>query len=175
MKQLRIVTVVVFAATAAAPTLGGAQLPSGTVPDSASAATLGLTPGMRVRYATVLDPHRLYVAELRRAGRDSLWFVEARAVAIAGLSRLEVRTGQRRASKRIGTGALWGAAIGGVLGAMPWANPDAIVGPRSRTEGAALGALVGVVVGGLGGALLGSDSWREVRLRSARAGQGPAA
>lgn len=57
---------------------------------------------------------------------------------------------------------------GRFLGAIPEGKPRAIVGPRTRAEGAVFGALVGLTIGGIGGALLGRERWREVQ--AARAG-----
>ena len=157
------VIILALTAFAASPAQAHAQLPVGSLSDSASAAAFGLTPGTRVRSATQLAPDRSYAFTLERAERDTLWLPDGRRVALRDLAQLQVSAGRRSLGTGMIRGAMWGGALGGLLGAIPEGNPRAMVGPRTRAEGAALGAMVGITVGGLGGALFGRERWREVR------------
>ena len=159
------VIVLTFALTLgiASPCAAHAQLPAGSAAESSVAAALGLTPGTRVRYATRLAPYRYFASTLVRAERDTLWLRGERAVAVHDLAQFQVSAGRRSLGSRMARGASWGGVLGGILGAIPEGNPRAIVGPRTRAEGAAFGALVGLTIGGIGGALLGRERWREVR------------
>jgi hypothetical protein len=110
-------------------------------------------------------------ARVLSVGSDSLFLLVAPAdtlaVALAGVSRLEVSTGRRRYAKRgAGIGALIGVASGVVMG---YASGDDrgwccfSAGEKAFGYGVGLG-LSGLIIGSVIGAFTVSDRWTSVPL-----------
>jgi len=136
---------------------------------------VGPRSGDRIRITAARKALHNRTARVLRVRGDSLILqvapAETLAVALAGVTRLDVSTGRsRNALRGAGIGALIGVASGAVMG---YASGDDDRGwyslsaaDKAVVYGAALG-VPGVVIGLVVGSLTLSDRWISIPLRSA--------
>ncbi|HEX5409722.1 MAG TPA: hypothetical protein VFW89_08140 [Gemmatimonadaceae bacterium] len=146
-----------------------------------------LAPGSRIRVEGTFIQRE--IGTVLAYGNDSLTYVRAgvpdtESVATAGISRLEVSTGQHhRILHDMAMGAMGGLLVGGIVGAVTYQKPDCPSNTSGAWDfcglfdsGAGGNAAAGGILGAGGGALVGvvvglairSERWRAVALDSHR-------
>lgn len=140
--------------------------------DAVSSQAVPVTSGDRVRI-TVPNALHNQTAQVVSARGDSLFLrvtpAETLAVALAGVTRLDVRTGQRRYALRgAGIGAASGVIVGAFLGSASGDDRRSWIVSFTAEEkaviyGVGLG-LTGLAIGTIVGALTVSDRWTSVPL-----------
>ena len=139
---------------------------------SMAAQVVQLESGARIRITA--GPHGLKnrTARVLSVHNDSLLLqvapAETLAVALAGVTRLDVSTGRRRYTLRgAGIGALAGIASGALIGYASGDDPPGLFAMTASGKAALGGATLGVTglaIGAVVGALKVSDRWTPVPL-----------
>ena len=122
--------------------------------------------GTRVRYHVRDDWRGLRTGNVVRATRDTVWLAPDRPLPVARLRRLDVSLGGGPSEeRRMGRGAMIGAAAGALVGAIVPRDSAGTRGAASRARYAGLGAMYGMFFGGVAALLLvDGEQWERVEL-----------
>lgn len=166
--QTRRLCAAAFALALAGPALAADEPPPGPV----------LTPGQRVRFATLTQPRR--TATVVETGTDAIVVSMAGGrqivrVPLADVQHLEVSAGRRTYATEGGLlGAIPGAALGGVVGTAMCYDEEDCPAATFAVMGAFVGGTLSGLVGAGVGALFQSEKWERVETPHVQLQLGPA-